>query len=223
MKKMLSNYFLSKRFLLNLFVIGWVFSTHTAAAQSTNNEIDTLRVSFTFKNTSLREALNQIVARTNIQVTYKDEIVKGIVINHSFQDITLHSLLDSIITGNGLSYKILSDDQIIIIKEKALKSNVIKGYIRDAYSGESLPYANIMLRNTKYGAASNVNGYFVMLNVPSGKCTLDVHYIGYKDYFIELNENNRLEMIDIALQQKALSGEEVTITSQNLHPLNCPQ
>ncbi len=56
----------------------------------------------------------------------------------------------------------------------------LKGYVKDEKSGETLPYANISVKGTKYGTTSNVNGYFVLVDVPVGLCTLRVSYIGYE-------------------------------------------
>ena len=67
----------------------------------------------------------------------------------------------------------------LVLAQQADKVN-IKGYIQAAKSGETLPYANISVKATKYGTASNVNGYFVLVNMPVGPCTLLVHYIGYE-------------------------------------------
>jgi len=47
-------------------------------------------------------------------------------------------------------------------------------------TGETLPGANIILEGTNLGAATNANGEFVLKNVPVGRFTLQVSYVGYQ-------------------------------------------
>ena len=42
----------------------------------------------------------------------------------------------------------------------------ISGFIYDSKSGESLPGANIFLENTNYGTTSDLDGYFIILDIP---------------------------------------------------------
>ncbi len=111
MQKMLQSLFFKNKSIFTAFLICCTFSFHPVLAQSNTAEIDTIVVSIRFDNTSLRDALNQIVTQTNLQITYNDEIVKGIKINKNFDNVTIRTLLDSLITANGLTYKILTENQ----------------------------------------------------------------------------------------------------------------
>ena len=42
----------------------------------------------------------------------------------------------------------------------------IRGHIIDAQTNESLPYANIFIDNTTIGTATDVNGDFIIKEVP---------------------------------------------------------
>ena len=55
----------------------------------------------------------------------------------------------------------------------------IMGVVRDAESGEALPYANVTVKDTYRGAITNSDGYFVLVNEPIGTRSLVVRYIGY--------------------------------------------
>jgi len=58
----------------------------------------------------------------------------------------------------------------------------IRGRITDAQTGEPLPGANIFLLNTVYGAASDVQGYYLIRNVVPGSYTLVAKYVGYQEF-----------------------------------------
>ncbi|HSQ75604.1 MAG TPA: TonB-dependent receptor, partial [Bacteroidota bacterium] len=55
----------------------------------------------------------------------------------------------------------------------------IAGEVKDAQSGEQLAGVNIQLEGTLMGAATNLDGYFVILNVPPGTYTLVASSVGY--------------------------------------------
>jgi len=55
----------------------------------------------------------------------------------------------------------------------------ITGRITDASTGEPLIGANIVVKNTYLGGATDLDGYYVILNVPPGEFTIEATYIGY--------------------------------------------
>ncbi|NWF89560.1 MAG: TonB-dependent receptor, partial [Ignavibacteriaceae bacterium] len=55
----------------------------------------------------------------------------------------------------------------------------LTGVIRDASTNEPLIGANILIEGKTMGAASNVDGYYVILNVPPGLYTLKASMVGY--------------------------------------------
>ncbi len=57
----------------------------------------------------------------------------------------------------------------------------IVGKVTDAATGEPLIGANVVIENTKLGAATNIDGNYIILNVPEGTYTIIGKYIGYKD------------------------------------------
>ena len=56
----------------------------------------------------------------------------------------------------------------------------IRGIVTDAETGEPLVMANVIVEDTNMGAASDENGEFIILNVPTGKYTLVCTYMGYQ-------------------------------------------
>ena len=64
-------------------------------------------------------------------------------------------------------------------------SGQIAGTIVDAQNGETLIGANVYLDQTTLGAASDLDGSYVILNVPDGKYTLIVSVVGYAETIVE--------------------------------------
>ncbi len=60
----------------------------------------------------------------------------------------------------------------------------IAGVVKDKQTGEPLPGVNVLIRGTTLGASTDIDGYYVAVNVPVGVHELHVSYIGYKDILI---------------------------------------
>ncbi|MBN2789629.1 MAG: TonB-dependent receptor [Candidatus Delongbacteria bacterium] len=65
-------------------------------------------------------------------------------------------------------------------------SATISGFVRDASDGEAISDVNVYIDGTKLGSATNNNGYFVISNIPSGKFTLLVKFMGYSSFSEEI-------------------------------------
>ncbi len=61
----------------------------------------------------------------------------------------------------------------------AQSSGKLTGKITDETTGEPVPFANVVLEGTNYGAASDLDGDYIIVNVPSGTYNVIVSYIGY--------------------------------------------
>lgn len=90
----------------------------------------------------------------------------------------------------------------------------IKGYVKDKHSGEALVFANIIIENTKIGAATNNQGHFVIVNAPADSLTLIVSYIGYQSKKILLdNRKGKTETILVELFPIVFESEEVVVVA----------
>ena len=96
-------------------------------------------------------------------------------------------------------------------------SGKISGIVTDAESKDPLPGVNVILEGTQLGAATGVDGSFMILNVPPGVYTVRMSMMGYTDTRIE-NIRVRIDLTTAAsaeLQQTVLdAGEAVTIVAE---------
>lgn len=92
----------------------------------------------------------------------------------------------------------------------------IQGTVTDAQTGQPLVGANVLIVGTTMGAATNLEGYYSILNVPPGEYDLRISMIGY-DPVTVTNVRvyiNQITDIDVALTETALELEEVVIVAQ---------
>ncbi|MBN2288287.1 MAG: TonB-dependent receptor [Candidatus Glassbacteria bacterium] len=91
----------------------------------------------------------------------------------------------------------------------------IKGYVRDRETSEALPFANVLLKGTPYGAATNTDGYFVIVNAPVGKCTLQVKYIGFATQEVEVeNVKGEDRTLEIGMKRVVVQLEGITVEGE---------
>lgn len=89
----------------------------------------------------------------------------------------------------------------------------IQGMVYDYNNGIGLAGANIRLEELNRGVSSADSGKFVFENVPEGKYTLSVSYIGYKLKKISvLIENTEQMFIPMNLTPLILSGQTIEVT-----------
>lgn len=56
----------------------------------------------------------------------------------------------------------------------------VRGNVLNHDNGEPLPFATVTLKDTKWGAITDIQGFFSIPNVPAGNYTLVVSYTGYE-------------------------------------------
>ncbi|NLP10149.1 TonB-dependent receptor [bacterium] len=95
-------------------------------------------------------------------------------------------------------------------------SGKIAGRIIDRDNKEGLPGVNVLLVGTTWGAVSDPDGYFQIINVPPGTYKIAVSMIGYTALTIEDIKVNvdRTTTQNISLSSKTLEGQEVVIKAE---------
>ena len=126
------------------------------------------------------------------------------VYNYFYKLITISKCLFLLLFALGFS-------TIIIAQE----SGKITGMVSDKTSGEPLPGANVLLDGTSLGAATSVDGNYIIRQVPPGNYNMIIKYIGYnqKEIPITVVSGRTLE-VNIELEYVTLEGEEVIINAQ---------
>lgn len=97
----------------------------------------------------------------------------------------------------------------------AQQTGTIYGAISDTTTGEVLPGANITVKGTTIGTATDQDGRYTLRRVPTGSNTLVFTYLGYisKEIAINLEDNERLE-VNVELQGDYIEGDAVFVTAQ---------
>ena len=94
----------------------------------------------------------------------------------------------------------------------------IVGRIIDQDTLEPLIGANIILLNTDYGTASDINGDFFLINIPSGSYRLSLTMIGYKKTLVDdvLVSVNRTTPINLSMRSSVLEGDVIVVKADQV-------
>ncbi|MFZ0454633.1 MAG: TonB-dependent receptor [Ignavibacteriaceae bacterium] len=95
------------------------------------------------------------------------------------------------------------------------QSGSIEGTVKDKSTGEALPGANVIVKGTSLGAATDLDGKFLIRNLPVGKQNLEISYVGYNTINVDVTiAANKTLQEDFSLEAKTLEGQTVTVTAQ---------
>jgi len=92
----------------------------------------------------------------------------------------------------------------------------VAGQVTDIQSKEPLIGLNVIIQGTALGAASGVDGYYMVINIPPGKYTIRYSMIGYRDYLVKDVEirSDHTTTINVELSQIVLESQEaITVTA----------
>ncbi|HKJ33936.1 MAG TPA: carboxypeptidase-like regulatory domain-containing protein, partial [Balneolales bacterium] len=101
-----------------------------------------------------------------------------------------------------------------MISQAKAQQRSIKGKVTDASNGDPLPGANVYIPKLNIGAATGVNGTYVISSVPTGTYTVTVTYVGYKKYTTTVEVADHNVTLNVKLQASNVGLNQVFVTAQ---------
>jgi TonB-dependent receptor len=97
----------------------------------------------------------------------------------------------------------------------AAETGTIKGVVIDAQTGDLLPGAAIVIKKQFIGVSSDLNGEFVLNNVPLGTNIVTVSYLGYKEQEITVEiKANEIKTIEVYMEVLTTDVGVIVVTAQ---------
>ena len=95
------------------------------------------------------------------------------------------------------------------------QTGVIKGRVYNQINNEAIPFANIIIANSKQGTTTDINGNYRLENLKPGNYNLICSSLGYKTKFLdEIRVSpSRPSLIDISLQKTIKELDEITVSA----------
>jgi hypothetical protein len=102
-------------------------------------------------------------------------------------------------------------------------TGTLRGFITDSANGGSVINANILVIGTVRGASSDLQGYYFIPGIPTGKQIIKVSNIGYTSVEIEVRiVKSIITQVNIALNPTSLTLNEVAIKGSSFPDMNDP-
>ncbi len=109
----------------------------------------------------------------------------------------------------------------IIISILKAQTSIISGFVSDSSSGEALIGANVFLRETGQGMATDINGYYIIQDIVPGNYTIMVSYIGFDMYKQKTRlSDDESKKVNINLVEQVVQLTEIEVTAEKLQRRN---
>lgn len=105
---------------------------------------------------------------------------------------------------------------IILPMALSAQSGKLAGKVTDSKTGEALALANVLIEGTTFGAATNEDGEYVILNVPPGSYTVKARYLGYADQAIAgiVVNSGLTKTVNFKLTSSEVTTDVVVVTAE---------
>ncbi|MEH0158028.1 TonB-dependent receptor [Limibacter armeniacum] len=187
---------------------------------------DTLKISESYQDVLLMDILEDFQSKYNLQFAFDGDLLKDIKISVTLDEASVVEAMNTILSDTDLGFMLLDDVQILIrpkdeieeLSEVSYDIN-ITGTLKDAQSGEPLPYATIYVKDTRKGTVTNQFGFFTLLEVPTDTSTIVCQYIGYQPMEYKLSSYVSKQRLDLRMERGAKELQEVVVWDDNIPQL----
>ncbi|MCF8464338.1 MAG: TonB-dependent receptor [Flavobacteriales bacterium] len=106
------------------------------------------------------------------------------------------------------------------VMANAQQTGKIKGFVYDKENGEPVLFTNVIVKGTTLGAATDVNGYYTITNVPVGEQTVQITYLGYDTLTSTITvDDDRIASLNLYLVKSSVKLNEVQISADRQEAL----
>lgn len=191
-----------KRYLL------WLVVLCAGPGLSAQSVLDS-RLSIQFENTTIVEALNQLIDERGVDLSFSDDLLPERLLDITFERRRLRDVLDHLLQNTSVGYRLRGNS--ISLYPLSARSDIyftISGYLEDGNSGERLIGATVMDKYSGQGTVTNDYGFF-SLRLQSGEVNLQFSYLGYQpiDRRIDLDRDHQFNVH----MQPSLTLQEVLV------------
>jgi len=170
-------------------------------------------IQFNYRDVPLKVALDTLVHTYELNIVYRDQIVSKVYTRGSCNNCSPEEAISVLLENSHLEWK-RNQSQYVIVRKNQDADRSISGYILDGHTGEFIPHANILVKNTYHGTVSDQYGFFTLTSKVQSADTLIISYISYEP--TEYVNTSRLDIVRIELFPKVLGAETVNIYGEQL-------
>jgi len=170
------------------------------------------KFSFELRQTQVADVLKEIEQESNFRFFYQREQVnveRKVSINAD--NNTVEEILTALFKDEGIKYKVLENDLILLIPESEEFSALgddwqssVSGKVTDEI-GQPLPGVTVVIKGTTQGTITDVDGSYIITNVPED-ATLVFSFVGMRTQEVVIGTQ---ETVNVTMEVDAIGIEEV--------------
>lgn len=109
-----------------------------------------------------------------------------------------------------LSFLSLNNQQIF-----AAAKGKLRGIVTDSTNGETISYANVLIKDTRMGSPTDTRGYYFIPSIPPGSYSVLVSCLGYKSKLLQVQiSDGEIKQLNVQLVPGSIRMEEVSIIGE---------
>ncbi|MBC8986813.1 carboxypeptidase-like regulatory domain-containing protein [Pedobacter sp. N36a] len=179
-------------------------------------------MSIHFADISLLTALNLLITGHSLPLSFDPGIITAEKkINGYFTNKPVSTILNTLLSGTGLSYKLLFG--VIIITQPDKFNVSLNGRVVDAESGEDLIGASVYIPALEQGVSTNNYGFY-SLTITNGVYEVQITHIGYAPLKLTLSLKSHDQTFVIRMNRQIKELQEIQVsqspTQDSLKSLN---
>jgi TonB-dependent starch-binding outer membrane protein SusC len=166
------------------------------------------RLSFSYKDVSIKEVLIDIEDKTDFRFLYNEDFLDlNRKVTLEGTDTGLDQLLASVLGSSDANFKLLENNLIVIAPKTMMQQQGVTGKVTDSQTGEAMAGVNIVIKGTSLGTTTDASGRY-SLSVSDKNAVLVFTFIGY--IALEVPIDGRTT-VDITLAAEVKGLEEVVV------------
>ena len=169
------------------------------------------QVSVKGQSITIKQAIQLIEKNSSYTFFYIAAYLKNTKTRNINCSGTFNEVLNEVFKGSGVSYTIKGNEVILKVEgestQQAAKHKII-GVVTESATGDPIPGASVMIKGTKTGTTTDVDGKFEVMATSSD--VLVISFIGYSSKEIKVGNQ---KVLSVTLSDDAEQLDEVVVTA----------
>ena len=208
-------------------LLGLLFLYLPFSIQAQNSLLDK-NIDINLENASYNKALKKAGKLAEVHFSYNSRLIPPGNITLHENDISLKELLDKIFDDPDIHYKEVNG-QLVIFRKNLTASQltqIVRGSVTDKFSQNPLIGANVVVMGIDplKASSTDIDGHFLLEEVPVGRYNLKVSFVGYEDQITKeiLIGSGKEIVLDLELKESVVTMEALTVRAPHVktEPIN---
>ncbi|MEM7654866.1 MAG: TonB-dependent receptor [Bacteroidota bacterium] len=210
--------------LLRLLSIGFLL---LLCLPLSSQSLEDLKIRINYQDRPLDLIFLDLEINHRLDFSYEKEVIANVRITQNYPRKPFPEAMKLLLQGTGLGFSIESGRKISIFPAAEEPEEVIPEYegeatafnltiagkISSKSTGESLPYANILVKGTQLGTTANVDGWFTLFDVPTDTSVLEIRYLGYQTTYLRLTPQANFDRLEVQMADRSTLLDAVELVA----------